>query len=161
MNILERGGAVYDGQEIRDINSELLFELSTEVLSLRGENSGDFTQIFSSEELSQMENNIPFKGFHSLLGEGNSAVLSIRDADETSILAELFPSRRRMFVEFSNCTQFTRIEIKNKGKPKIEVEMGAQRGHIIRTDKRDLLPDEEVVLAEILHEVIKKSKETT
>ncbi len=50
MNILERGEGVNIRPEIRDLNPEL-YELSIEALNLRGDNSGEYTQIFSSEEL--------------------------------------------------------------------------------------------------------------
>lgn len=163
MNILERGGAVSTEPEIKDLNPKL-YELSNEVLNLRGENSGEYTQVFSSGELEQMRENLPpriSKGFYSLCGERNSAIISVVDVDETSILADLIPSRRRMSVRFTNGLEVTRIEIKSRGIPRIKKEREIQKNCFSEIEDRCLSLEEGMVLESILNIVIDKSNNIT
>lgn len=165
MNALERREAImYVEPEIKNLTPEL-YELSRGVLSLRGENSGEYIQCFSSEEVEEMRENMSpttLEAFYGLLGEKNSfSVISVGDADEANILAELFPFRRRIVIKFENYTgqEMTKIKIKSKGVPKIEKKRKAPNGNTVKIEERNLLPEEGVALEAILSNIVKKNKD--
>ncbi len=111
-----------------------------------------------------MKKNIPPRtlgAFCGLCGERNSSVISIIDVDETNILADLIPSRRRMSVRFTNGSEVTRIEIKNRGIPRIKKEKETQRNCFNEIENRHLSSEEGAALVVILRNVIEKTDNIT